>query len=102
VTEEVTMNQSVARSIITRGVRACLSKHAANLQRLRFHCSSAVVALQGELIKDPSGDFDQAAANNLLKEIKSVPHVKDISINLENWALSGDALVKIGKDKPGH
>jgi hypothetical protein len=76
-----------SRYEMNRNVKRVLTKHAVDLMTLQFFCSGEVVYLSGKLKKDPDGDFKPAQIETLVRELSSLPHVRNLQFDLSNWTL---------------
>ena len=77
----------ISRFEINRSVKRVLVRHAVDLMVLQFYCSGESVYLSGKLKKDPRGEFNPAQIEALVRELSSLPHVKNLQFDLSNWNL---------------
>ncbi|MEW6671784.1 MAG: hypothetical protein AB1427_08770 [Thermodesulfobacteriota bacterium] len=77
----------ISRYEINRNVKRVLVRHAVDLMALQFYCSGESVYLSGKLLKDPGEEFSPAQIEALVRELSSLPHVKNLQFDLSDWNL---------------
>ena len=75
----------ITRYEVNQIVQRVLVRHGVDLTRLRFSCTGSVVALYGELRRDPEGDFTVGQIESLIRELERLPYRLSLSFDLENW-----------------
>ena len=76
-----------SRYEINRNVKRILVRHAVDLMALQFYCSGETVYLSGKLKKEPKGEFSPAQIEVMIRELTSLPYVKNLQFELNNWNL---------------
>jgi hypothetical protein len=84
------MAMEPTRYEINQNVKYVLVRHAVDLTRVEFSCLGTTVSLNGELNKDPSGEYTPAEVEALVKEISDLPGVRDLQVELYDWNCSSD------------
>lgn len=79
---------ALTRYEINRKVKALLIRFNVDLSQLQFSSSGETVYLYGKLQKDPKGDFKPPEIETLIKELSSIPQVRDLQFDLSNWNLT--------------
>jgi hypothetical protein len=81
------MPAQFSRYEINRKVKRVLVRHAVDLMALQFYCSGETVYLSGKLKKEPKGAFSPAQIEAMVRELTSLPYVKNLQFELSNWNL---------------
>ncbi len=91
------MDKPNFRDQILLNVKCILVRHEVSLRECNFSCPIDFVTIYGHLEKDPEGEFNDKSVVALYLELKSVPHVKDVLFQLDNWAIDSilNSAVKI-------
>ena len=66
-------------------------RHAVDLTKLGFSYSGRVVHFWGSLKKDPSGNFDLASVETVVRELQSLPYGQTLQFDLDDWNISNEA-----------
>jgi hypothetical protein len=92
--------EKVSRYEVNRNVRMAITRHDADMTKIDYSFMGNTVYLYGDLVKS-NGDFSAQEIESLASDISSLPHVRDIQFDLNNWKLvsSGDSwqVTKTGK-----
>ena len=80
-----------SRYDVNRQVKTVLVRHAVDLSSLGFSYSGRVVHFWGSLKKDPSGNFDLASVETLVRELQSLPYGQTLQFDLDDWNISNEA-----------
>jgi len=71
-------------------IRSVLVRHAVDLTRLEYSCSSSTVYLYGVLIKEPDGEFSPSNIEGLVNELLHLPYIRHVQFDLDNWNISSE------------
>jgi hypothetical protein len=68
-------------------VRRIMVRHWIDLGKISMRTTRCVVTLNGSLMRQPhiSPEVDLATPGSILDEIKRIPEVRRLQINLDNW-----------------
>jgi hypothetical protein len=69
-------------------VRNVLTRHRANLELITISCTNRTVYLSGSLVKTTKPDYKMTDIDLIFREIAQIPRVRNISADLDNWAVS--------------
>lgn len=85
-------DDQVSRYEINRNVRMVLTRHEVDLTRIDYSFMGSTVYLYGDLVRSDR-DYSVQEIDFILREIATLPHVRDIQIDLNNWLVvpSGDS-----------
>ncbi len=95
----ITMNRKVNRNDIIRDIRYILVKHAADMQKCRFSCSTDILTVFGILKKSPKGDFTVHGVIGLCRELKALPYLRDVIFKFDNWQVDSNLTSVLNMDK---
>lgn len=84
-----TFDAPYSRYEMNRLVRNILTRHGVDLESITISCTAGFVYLYGLLKKATKPDLRPTDVNVIFREIESVPMVRGIEANLENWIISG-------------
>lgn len=79
-----------SRYELNRCVATVMSTYSIDLQQVSISCSTTIVYLTGSLRKAPEVQSELTAAQveDLLKNLRRIPHVRGINCDLENWDIT--------------
>jgi hypothetical protein len=68
-------------------VRRVLVRHWIDLGKMSSRTTRCVVTLSGSLMRLPhiNPDIDSATPGSILEEIRRIPDVRRLQVNLDNW-----------------
>ena len=76
---------------INKRVRQILVSHHVDMTKVSYSCIGSTIYVYGSLNKSPQGDFSLATIEGLIAELMSLPHIRDIQFDLDNWFISSEA-----------
>jgi hypothetical protein len=85
------MATAPSRYDVNRQVKTVLVRHAVDLTKLGFSYSGRVAHFWGSLKKDPTGNFDLASVETLVRELQSLPYGQTLQFDLDDWNISNEA-----------
>jgi hypothetical protein len=87
------MNRQINRNDIIRDIRYILAKHAADLQKCQFSCSTDILTVFGVLKKAPKGEFAMHGVIGLCRELK------DVMFKFDNWQIDSNLTSVLHTEK---
>jgi hypothetical protein len=76
---------------VNKKVRQILISHHVDMTKINYSCTGNTIYVYGSLNKSPQGDFSLATIEGLVAELMSLPHIRDIQFDLDNWFISSEA-----------
>ena len=76
---------------INKRVRQILVSHHIDMTKISYSCIGNTIYVYGNLNKSPQGEFSLATIEGLIAELMSLPHIRDIQFDLDNWFVSSEA-----------
>lgn len=83
------MGKAELRAKLNREVSHLLSRHAVDMKKAHFSCTTDSVDIRGHLQKEPYDEFCSSDIHAMCADLREIRGLKVMHFDLDNWFIDG-------------